>query len=134
MSVSSVDPGQLFGGTWQAFGKGRALVGVDTSQTEFSTVEKTGGAKTHTLTVAQMPAHTHTQNAHAHSVRHKSFSGLTASSGGWAVLRRNQSGDGYDGTSTAAIAATATNNNTGGGGAHNNLQPYITVYMWKRTA
>ena len=135
MSVNSVSPATLFGGTWESFGTGRTLVGVDASQTEFASVEKTGGAKTHTLTTAQMPSHTHTQNAHSHSVRYKGFTGLSESSGGWLVLRRNESGDSYDGTDgDGAISATATNQNTGGGGAHNNLQPYITVYMWKRTA
>lgn len=134
ISVSAVNPAQLFGGTWEAFGMGRTLIGVDTSQTEFETVQKTGGSKTHKLTVAEMPTHTHVQNAHAHSVRYKGFAGLSASAGGWVVLRRNLSGDGYDGSNAAALSATATNQNTGGGGEHNNLQPYITVYMWQRVA
>ena len=176
MSVNNVNPSTYFGGTWVAWGAGKVPVGVNTAETEFATVEKTGGAKTHTLTVAQMPshthtqnshnhtqnshnhtqnAHTHTQNAHDHDVRYKGFS-ISSSSSGYMVLRRNESADSYDGTdgnaamSTTATnqnttatnnattatnnATTATNQNTGGGGAHNNLQPYITCYMWKRTA
>src|SRR5690606_38823591 len=69
--ISTVDtnPGTVFGvGTWVAFGTGRTIVGVDTDQTEFDTVEKTGGAKTHTLTTAEMPSHTHIQNAHTHNL------------------------------------------------------------------
>ena len=57
-SVSPTNPATSLGvGTWEAFGAGRALVGVDTTQTEFDTVEETGGAKTHTLTESEMPAH-----------------------------------------------------------------------------
>jgi microcystin-dependent protein len=48
-------------GTWAAFGAGRVLVGLDAGDVDFDTVEETGGAKTHTLTVDEMPSHTHTQ-------------------------------------------------------------------------
>ena len=48
-----------FGGTWESYGSGRTLVGVDTSQSEFNSVEKTGGEKTHNLTVNEMPSHQH---------------------------------------------------------------------------
>lgn len=68
ISVVSTNPGTLLGfGTWSAFGAGRVLVGLDSGQTEFDTVEETGGAKTHTLTSAEMPAHTHVQDAHTHT-------------------------------------------------------------------
>lgn len=107
----------LGGGTWQAFGAGRVPVGVDTTQTEFNTVEKTGGEKTHTLTVSEMPSHQHRERGW--------FRVQTGVSGGDTVrARANLSADVWD-TSMEA---------TGGGQAHNNLQPYITVYMWKRTA
>ena len=53
ISVTNTNPGTIFGGTWVAFGTGRTLVGIDTSQTEFNTVQKTGGEKTHTLTGAE---------------------------------------------------------------------------------
>ena len=60
----STNPSTLFGfGTWVEFGKGRVLVGVDTGQTEFDTLGETGGAKTHTLTINEMPAHSHQWNA-----------------------------------------------------------------------
>lgn len=110
-SVVSTNPGTLFGfGTWTAFGSGRCLVGVDAGQTEFDTVEETGGSKTHTLTVDEMPAHTHTY------LRTSAVAGSAPGSG------QTQSED-----STASGSA-------GGGQAHNNLQPYITVYFFKRTA
>lgn len=111
MSVSSTNPSTLFGGTWAAWGSGRVPVGIDTEQTEFNTVEKTGGAKTHTLTTDEMPSHFH-------------YTGNPNSGGssGW----YQSSGNKY--------SSTATTNPAGGGQAHNNLQPYIVCYMWERTA
>ena len=111
----------IYGGTWVAWGTGRTPVGVDTGQTEFNTVEKTGGAKTNTLTTAQMPSHRHGRQGGGE------FVGVNSSSGGnpfgfpngsYYTLRW-----GYEPIITA----------TGGDQPHNNLQPYITAYMWKRT-
>lgn len=111
-----------FGGTWVKWGEGRVPVGVDTSQTEFNTVGKTGGAKTHTLTVTQMPSHKH--------------DGLFFSSA--QVTRDGSSGSGAINLNNAwqnvGNGLKASVGNTGGGQAHNNLQPYITCYMYKRTA
>lgn len=102
------------GGTWVAWGAGRVPVGVDTSQTEFDTVEETGGEKTHKLTIAEMPRH-----------RHK------------IVPLANYSGS-YAASHTSSWEKYNDPNNytdyTGGDGYHNNLQPYITCYMYKRTA
>lgn len=143
-STVSTNPGTLLGrGTWAAFGAGRVMVGVDANDADFDTAEKTGGEKTHTLTVPEMPSHTHiqdahnhTQNAHSHvqSVNSASTGGL---SGYTADTSTNTSvSSGYSTAAATATnnAATATNQNAGGGGAHNNVQPYIAVYMWKRTA
>ena len=58
MTTSTVSPAVLFGGTWERI-KGRCIVGVDENDTDFNTVSKTGGEKTHTLTVDEMPAHNH---------------------------------------------------------------------------
>lgn len=115
ISVVSTNPGTLFGGTWSAFATGRTLVGIDAGQTEFDTVMETGGAKTHTLTVDEMPAHRHTLN-----VRTSSTAGSANPMAG--------SVSGAAGTQATSI------DNTGGGAAHNNLQPYIVTYMWRRTA
>jgi microcystin-dependent protein len=113
ITVTSTNPGTYLGGTWVAFGTGRTLVGIDAGQTEFDTVEETGGAKTHTLTSAEMPSHSHTVTDYPDSLSTTTFSGAAI----YGIV-----------TST-----TKTTSNTGGGGAHNNLQPYIVVYMWKRT-
>lgn len=59
LSTSSTNPSTYFGGTWERFANGQVLVGVDTEETEFNTVQKTGGNKTHTVTLDKVPAHTH---------------------------------------------------------------------------
>ena len=57
---NATNPGTLLGfGTWSAFGEGRVLIGIDSSDTDFDTAEETGGSKTHTLTEAQLPSHRH---------------------------------------------------------------------------
>jgi hypothetical protein len=101
------------GTTWTAFGAGKVLVGVDASDTDFDTVEETGGAKTHTLTTSEIPAHTHSYDKQVTSTDAISIHDIVRTTGG---------------------NTGATTGSTGGGAAHNNLQPYITVYMWKRTA
>ena len=122
-AVVATNPGTLLGfGTWSAFAAGRVLVGIDAGQTEFDVVEETGGAKTHTLTTAEMPVHTHIQDAHFHTI------GMQASD------QDGSSSNGSVSGSSNTSSVTATNQNTGSGSAHNNLQPYIVVYMWKRTA
>jgi len=111
-SVTSANPSTLFGGNWEAFGAGRVLIGLDSADTDFDAVEETGGAKTHTLTTAEMPSHTHTFTAF------QTISGSNNRTGGGAL----------------SASASSTTASTGGGGAHNNVQPYIVVYMFKRIA
>lgn len=164
ISVVATNPSVLLGyGTWAAFAAGKVLIGLDPLQTEFNTVEQVGGEKTHVLTQTEMPSHTHiqdphnhTQNAHTHtqnSHTHPSIQvqgGTTAATTGTHIMTSTATG----GSSRAAITpeaanaatavnqsttptnntATATNQNIGSDGAHNNLQPYIVVYIWKRTA
>ena len=133
MSVNSTNPGTLFGGTWVAWGAGRVPVGFDASQSEFDTVEETGGSKTHTLTTAQMPSHNHVINSRVYSGGTSNGSEFTIGQG------INPGGLSYD-VATTGIKGVIPDGqqvgalNTGGGGAHNNLQPYIVCYMWKRTA
>ena len=111
-SVTSANPSTLFGGNWEAFGAGRVLIGLDSADTDFDAAEETGGAKTHTLTTAEMPSHTHTFTAF------QTISGSNNRTGGGAL----------------SASASSTTASTGGGGAHNNVQPYIVVYMFKRIA
>lgn len=86
--------------------KGKIPVGLDSAQVEFDAMAETGGAKTHTLLTAEMPAHTHTQQGQ----------NTTATSGS-GVYHESSTSVGYN---TAGAS-------TGGGGSHNNLQPYITL-------
>ena len=120
-SIDSVNPSTKFGGTWVAWGAGRVPVGVNETDSDFNAVEKTGGEKTHVLTVSEMPAHSHTMDS-AVSTQASVVSTDTGL---------------YSGSGAITFTAIGTVNETneiGGGVAHNNLQPYITCYMWKRTA
>jgi microcystin-dependent protein len=118
----ATNPGTLLGfGTWVAFGAGRVMVGIDASQTEFDTLEETGGAKTHTLSEAELPSHTHAITGQ--------FSGNN-SNALHHVQNSTKVGVGDD---TSNNTQSVTVGSTGSGTAHNNLQPYIVVYMWKRT-
>lgn len=112
--------------------KGRVPVGQDATQTEFDTVGETGGAKTHTLTVDEMPSHTHVQDphthiqdAHTHTVNDGSSPQFYSQGGATYGVQYSpvQSGS----TVATNQNATAVNQNTGGGDAHNNLQPYIVL-------
>lgn len=148
MSVNATNPSAYFGGTWVAWGAGRVPVGINTSDSNFNTVEKTGGAATVTLTTAQMPAHTHTftgssattssKGAHTHNIGRDTDGGSGSSR--YTVHSAGVSGAGGTsptssaGAHTHTVTANGTNANTGGSGAHSNLQPYIVCYMWKRTA
>lgn len=113
------NPASLLGfGTWTAFAAGRVPVGIDPTQTEFDAAGKTGGTKTHTLTTNEMPSH-----------RHQVANGRTVKSGsGMANMLYNNGVDEF------GASYPRYSDGVGGGQAHNNLQPYVTVYMWRRTA
>lgn len=148
-SVLSTNPNTLFGfGTWTAFGAGRTLVGLDAGQTEFDTVEETGGAKTHTLTETELAAHTHSisasgttssSGAHTHTqngsaINPSGVSLFAGVAGAGNVNLGDSALTSSDGSHTHTVTVTGTSGSAGSGTAHNNLQPYIVVYFWKRTA
>ena len=218
MSVNNVNPGLLFGGTWEAWGSGRVPVGVDANDTDFDTVEETGGEKTHALTVSEMPTHNHgftgtASKTGTRSINHRhagTTDGISAwhyhfgTSGGmsanashhhdirleygaqgqasfnpgntycqlagdnagskvwWGSMIKdtnlahthsigtgiprnsaNNANQNHTHTFTSAyqdvvhdhdFTPAGTVGNNGSGTAHNVMNPYITCYMWKRTA
>lgn len=114
ISVTPTNPSTYFGGTWVQFGQGKTLVGVNTSDEDFNTVEKTGGEKTHKLTINEMPSH-----SHAYKLAYGS----------------NDPSKGFNyGNTLAGVFNSDFCQSAGGSQAHNNVQPYVTVYFWKRTA
>jgi len=112
ITVDNNNPETWLGyGSWQQFAKGRCLVGQDSTQAEFAVSLQTGGAKTHTLTISEIPAHTHTIARGQTQV---------------------QSGTGQSGVWQGTYGGVVTSSSAGGGQPHNNLQPYIVVYFWRR--
>jgi hypothetical protein len=112
----ATNPGTLLGfGTWAAFGAGRVIVGLNAADSDFDTAQETGGSKTHTLTTAELPSHTHTVSIPS--------SENGGSSNDHALFP--------DSTSSGETFTTAA---TGSGSAHTIVQPYIVAYMWRRTA
>ena len=133
-ATSSTNPGTLLGfGTWTAFGAGRVPVGFDSTNVLFDTAEETGGTAN-----AALVTHTHTATStvtdpsHTHSVIYGviSGSGITGGGGSGTVSTVTT-----ESATTGVTVATTTAAPAGAVSATNaNYQPYITVYMWKRTA
>lgn len=114
-SIKATNPSTYLGGTWERFAEGQTLMGVKESDPDFESVGKTGGEKTHKLTVEELPAH--------------SFEYKTSSVNNLVRIEANsQNVYGRTGEKTAQT------NTLGSDKAHNNLSPYITVYFWVRTA
>jgi hypothetical protein len=124
-STISTNPATLLGiGTWAAYATGRVLVGVGTSDQAFAAAA-TGGESTHTLSAAEsgVPVHTHPIVTHDNGYQIGTNNGGTTGSGG--VMVRNNATD---------YLVTLSNSSAAAANAHNNLQPYVVVYMWTRTA
>ena len=117
ITTNTVDPSVLFGGKWERYAAGRCLVGYQSGDNEFGTVGKTGGEKTHTLTVQELASHNHSQSLSGSSTvntdRNAAYS--------WTVPTNSYI---YSGMDLARY--------TGGDQPHNNLQPYVVVYMYRR--
>jgi hypothetical protein len=122
----TTNPATLLGfGTWTAFGAGRVMVGLDAGDALFDTLEETGGSKD-----AIVVSHTHsvTDPGHAHTVGTGSTGNQVSSySPGPAIATPTT-------VSTSTAVTGVTVGTTGSSGTNANIQPYITVAMWKRTA
>lgn len=124
MSVNSTSPASLFGGTWEQI-KDRFLLAAGSSYSAGST----GGEATHTLTTAEMPAHHHDEDEWlVHSYNGYTGTGVRTTS---ITDEYNIFGTIHNGKTAENPSCTST---TGGGAEHNNMPPYVAVYMWKRTA
>ena len=117
-TASAVNPSTSIGGTWQRYAQGKCLFSVDDNDTDFS-FETTGGVKEVVLTEAQMPSHRHSVQDRS---RNDTTSDGKANNNG---NRVNPSNMNYRSVDTSY---------TGGDQPHENLPPYIAIYIWKRTA
>ena len=116
ISANSTSPASLFGGTWEQL-QDRFLLAAGSTYSAGST----GGEATHTLTVNELPAHTHTATVYGIS------SGNYTANAARLVYKDN--------TTTGWISeGLSWVNSTGGSQSHNNLPPYLAVYMWKRVS
>lgn len=119
----------VYGGTWEAWGAGRVPVGVDPNDSDFNAPNKTGGAKTVTLTESEIPSHQHWAST-SHNGNIVNAAGATSAIGTFSTNSDlKYSFRGYN-----AAADCFKTGATGGGQPHSNLQPYETVYMWLRIA
>jgi len=133
----STNPATLLGfGTWTAFGAGRVMVGLNASDALFDTLEETGGSKD-----AIVVSHTHTATStvtdpqHNHGASAGNFLTETGSgSYAYGGTGANISVVTNTASESTGVTVATTNSTEGSSGTNANLQPYITVAMWKRTA
>ena len=155
MSINDVSPDTLFGGTWVRIQNGRFLISagggtnssetlteansytgrgsVTTGESGWWSAGETGGEHDHTLTVAQLPSHRHTVGTN------KDIGGMTSNSVSRRQVGSSGTNRGYafttDSTSSnSALSFHSGTDHTGSGNSHNNVPPYLAVYMWQRTA
>ena len=147
MSTVSTNPATLFGfGTWEAMPAGRVLLAQGKS--DWGTTYEagsSGGEATHQLTVGELPSHGHSASTNTANLTGNANSiGINYDEVSVSGIISKNRGNDYGGTNNdhnktgflinASHSHTVTINNTGSNQAHNNLQPYIAVYIWKRTA
>lgn len=129
LTTIATNPSNYLGGKWELFGPGRCLVCVDTSDTDFNAVKKTGGSK-------YLQKHTHTQKPHIHQFKTNEYNPVSilydSGPNQWYGVG-SFGGYLFSGKTLGITEETAINNSTGSGNSEN-LQPYITCYVWIRTA
>lgn len=144
MSVGATNPAELFGGTWDALNEGRILIGAGTKYP----VGSKGGEANHQLTTSELPGHTHSGRtpsggSHTHGSGWGEHTSTGTPANGWYNTSNNQFGQSGERDSDNSQTKTTSSGShshsvsigyTGGGSSHNNMAPYISVYMWLRTA
>lgn len=128
ISMSVTSPAELFGGIWERTAEGKAIVGVDEGDADFSIAERELGEKGHVLSVEEMPSHDH-----------RGIYWLGDTENGNISLNAGGANPGYSLKEWASGAVpeaypTIYTGYNGGGKEHNNIQPSMTFYIWKRTA
>lgn len=134
MSINSTNPSTLFGGQWEQL-KDKFLLGCG----DIYQNGTTGGEASHVLTTSEMPSHNHSASTNSTGGHRHTFKGWWTTKGDgsatYACVARTQQNDAVEYGSFATAGEhshTVTVNNTGGGVAHNNMPPYLSIYMWKR--
>ena len=148
ISMAATNPADLFGGKWQALDEGRVLIGANS---KFAAGSK-GGEETHTLSNSELASHDHNSSlstssagSHKHLLGDGDKSnwlempwGYISKSNAWGLHQdRNDYDNSYPRTSTTGSHyhdSGTTTSSSGGSSAHNNMQPYLAVYMWQKTA
>jgi hypothetical protein len=138
-SSVSTNPGTLLGfGTWTAFGAGRVMVGLDAGNALFDTAEETGGsADAITVSHTHTATSTVTDSGHTHSIYSRPLGGSPTSPATYLMGDVNSGGGANSAatnSATTGISVATSVASAGSSGTNANYQPYITVYMWKRTA
>lgn len=131
------DPAAFLGGTWERWGQGRVPVDVDENDTIFEKAGNTGGEKEHTLTQRETPTHTHDISVKPDRSGYGGSIYITTEQGSYVkYLPTTNSTNNKIGLEAGLGSPNSVvlMSNIGGDKPHNNLQPYITCYMWKRTA
>ena len=130
MSVNDTDPSLLFHGTWERIKDRFLLASGDTYS-----AGSTGGEAQHTLTVGEMPNHSHGVSVRVQG--HDGWDSYTSLHYG-VMFQKGQDATGYHGPNytahSAVVTADANTYSSGGSKPHNNMPPYMSVYMWKRIA
>lgn len=138
VNVSGINPGTYLGGTWESFGTGKTLIGIDASQTEFNTIEKTGGSKTHSHNYGLKAGGYYCDTILTESAQdgvftwdsnnNRTLMTLKSSVGNQTANVNGGNAANSKSVSMAHYQAIANTSYT------SNLQPYITVYFWKRVS
>ena len=132
ISAKSTNPATLFGGTWEQI-QGRFLLGMSSSYPAGSQ----GGEATHTLTTSEIPPHKHgiLEAFNASFVYPSSrTSSATSSTGNYALLLNSTTNDYVTEQQASVGRLIASDNIETRGQVHNNMPPYLSVYIWNRTA